>query len=224
MRMDRRLMQAIAAVGLAMAVWLGLTFALIWSTLEAGQRNALGEMLWPRLVLVAMSWFIALALVTAGLRVLYRRFASAPLRLLEQTRVLLAAAEPQKLETGGTGENRALGEAINELAAQRDHLRADMAEQIAQASRSVQQEKNRLAALMAELTQSVVVCNLDGRILLYNSRARLQFRAMSQAPALADGAELIGIGRSIYAVFDRPVAACANGAGARGGGGRGRTS
>jgi DNA polymerase-3 subunit epsilon len=32
---------------------------------------------------------------------------------------------------------------------------------------------------MAELTQSVVVCNLDGRVLLYNSRARLQFRALS---------------------------------------------
>ncbi|NCP41321.1 MAG: DNA polymerase III subunit epsilon, partial [Rhodoferax sp.] len=71
----------------------------------------------------------------------------------------------------------------------------------------VQQEKNRLAALMAELTQSVVVCNLDGRIILYNSRARLQFKALSQAPTLAGGAELIGIGRSIYAVFDRQLVA-----------------
>ena len=47
---------------------------------------------------------------------------------------------------------------------------------------------------MSELTQSVVVCNLDGRILLYNNRARVQFRALSDAPALADGAELIGLG------------------------------
>ena len=90
---------------------------------------------------------------------------------------------------------------------QREALRGDVAAQIAQANQGVQQEKNRLAALMAELTQSVVVCNLDGRILLYNSRARLQFRALSQAPTLADGAELIGIGRSIYAVFDRALVA-----------------
>jgi DNA polymerase-3 subunit epsilon len=60
---------------------------------------------------------------------------------------------------------------------------------------------------MAELTQSVVVCNLDGRIILYNSRARLQFKAMSNAPALAGGSELVGIGRSIYAVFDRQLVA-----------------
>jgi len=53
----------------------------------------------------------------------------------------------------------------------------------------------------------VVVCNLDGRILLYNSRARTQFRALSSAPALADGAELLGLGRSIYAVLDRALVA-----------------
>jgi DNA polymerase-3 subunit epsilon len=59
---------------------------------------------------------------------------------------------------------------------------------------------------MSELTQSVVVCNLDGRVLLYNNRARVQFRALSHTPA-ADGAELIGLGRSIYTVFDRKLVA-----------------
>ena len=107
----------------------------------------------------------------------------------------------------GTTETRALALAINELAAQRDHLRADMTQQVAQASLSVKQEKNRLAALMAELTQSVVVCNLDGRILLYNNRARLQLPQFFQARGLADGAGSIGIGRSIYAVFDRQLVA-----------------
>jgi DNA polymerase-3 subunit epsilon len=79
---------------------------------------------------------------------------------------------------------------------------------VRQASREIDAERSRLAALMAELTQSVVVCNLDGRILLYNSRARLQFRALSDAGAAgAGGAELLGIGRSIYGVFDRQLVA-----------------
>jgi nitrogen fixation/metabolism regulation signal transduction histidine kinase len=80
-------------------------------------------------------------------------------------------------------------------------------ERVQEASREIEQERSRLAALMAELSQSVVVCNLDGRILLYNNRARLQFRALSNAPQLADGGELIGLGRSIYAVFDRQLVA-----------------
>ncbi|MEP7275390.1 MAG: exonuclease domain-containing protein, partial [Betaproteobacteria bacterium] len=78
---------------------------------------------------------------------------------------------------------------------------------VREASHEVERQRSRLAALMSELTQSVVVCNLDGRILLYNNRARLQARALSQAPALADGAELIGLGRSIYAVLDRKLVA-----------------
>ena len=31
---------------------------------------------------------------------------------------------------------------------------------------------------MSELAQGVVACNLDGRILLYNNRARLLFQAL----------------------------------------------
>lgn len=207
MKIDRRLIWGIAGAGLAMAAWMALTIGLVWSTLEPENREIVRDVLGPRLVLVAMSWAFALALVAAGLKLLYQRYASAPARLLEQTRVLVAAIEPQQLKPGGTAETRELAGVINELAGQRDHLRQDVAQQIAQANFSVQQERNRLAALMAELTQSVVVCNLDGRILLYNGRARLQFRALSNAPGLADGAELIGIGRSIYAVFERQLVA-----------------
>jgi hypothetical protein len=72
--------------------------------------------------------------------------------------------------------------------------------QVAQASRGVEQERNRLAALMSELTQSVVVCNLDGRVLLYNNRARCSSAPCPTRPSLAGGAELIGLGRSIYRV------------------------
>ena len=207
MKTDRRLIVAIGAVGLAMAVWMGATVALIWSTLEPAQRDAVGAVLGPRMALLGMSWVVALVLVASILRMLHHRYANAPARLLEGVRMLLAASGPQQVNPQGSAQIRALAGAINELAAQRDRLREDVAQQISQASCSVQQERNRLAALMSELTQSVVVCNLDGRILLYNSRARLQFRALSQAPTLADGAELMGIGRSIYAVFDRQLVA-----------------
>ena len=207
MKMDRRLLWAIAVIGVATLVWLLLTIGLIASTLEPGQRALVVEQLAPRLVLIGMTWLFGLVLIGATLRWLFRRYASAPARLLEQTRVLLAAPKAAPMHHRGTHETQALAEAIFQLASQRDTLREDMAVQVEQASLSVQQEKNRLAALMSELTQSVVVCNLDGRIILYNNRARLQFKTLSQAPALAGGAELVGIGRSIYAVFDRQLVA-----------------
>ena len=207
MKADRWLWLAIAGAGLGLALWLGLTVVLLWSTLSPDEQTTVNTILGPRMALLVLSWLLALGGVAVGLSKLYQRYAYAPARLLEKTRVLVAATQPQPLTPAGSTEIKGLGVAINELAAQRDHLRADMAQQILQASAHVQQERNRLAALMAELTQSVVVCNLDGRILLYNSRARLQFKVLSDAPTLADGAELIGIGRSIYAVFDRKLVA-----------------
>lgn len=207
MKVDRRLLLAIGVIGAATLVWLLVTIGLITSTLAPEQRALVAEQLAPRMALIGLTWVAGLFCIAATLRWLFRRYATAPARLLEQTQVLLAAPHAAPMNHQGTKETKALANAIYELATQRDALRADVAAQIAQASQSVQQEKNRLAALMAELTQSVVVCNLDGRIILYNSRARLQFKAMSSAPALAGGSELVGIGRSIYAVFDRQLVA-----------------
>ena len=207
MKVDRRLLMAIGVIGVATLVWLLITIGLIASTLAPEQMALVGEQLAPRMALIGLTWVAGLFCIAATLRWLFRRYATAPARLLEQTQVLLAAPQAAPMNHQGTKETKALAQAIYELAAQRDTLRADVAAQIAQASQSVQQEKNRLAALMSELTQSVVVCNLDGRIILYNSRARLQFKALSTAPTLAGGSELVGIGRSIYAVFDRQLVA-----------------
>ena len=206
-RIDRRLVAAIAFSGLVMALWLVLMGIVVWSTLNTAERSAVQEVLAGRVALVFAGWALGLALMAGVLNLLHRHYVDAPRRLLEEARVVLAARKPQRLAPRGTREMQALATAVNELAAQRDRLRADMAEQVAQASVHVQQEKDRLAALMAELQQSVVVCNQAGRILLYNQRARQAFRALSQGPQQADGAELIGIGRSIYAALERQVLA-----------------
>ena len=212
MRRDRPMLLALAAVaGVAAVLLAGVLVAsglLVGAVLEPGPAEALAAAVWNRLPLLAGLVLLG-ALAAAGAVVpLMRRWVAAPARLLEQTRVLLATDTRRAVTAeGGAPALQALAAAVNELAAQRDRLREEMDTQVAEASRGTLQERNRLAALMSELTQSVVVCNLDGRILLYNNRARVQFRALSDAPSLADGAELIGLGRSIYTVFDRKLVA-----------------
>jgi DNA polymerase III subunit epsilon len=158
-----------------------------------------------RAALLLFALLMLAAVAGTLLRAAYLRHVRAAARLAEDAQSLLA--NDAQLTADGSAETRALATVLNQFAAQRTVLRNDIAAQVREASRNVERERNRLAALMAELTQSVVVCNLDGRILLYNNRARLQFRALSATPALADGAELIGLGRSIYAVFDRALIA-----------------
>ena len=211
MRGDARRARWLVAAGVVAAAlaagWVALTAWLLASTLEAQEREALRLMIEPRAGLFVLT---TLGLVGAALALaqwVYRRWVAPPARLLEQAQVLLASDVQRELQGEGGADVRALAQLVNDLVRQRDRLRDEMAAQVAEASRGVEQERNRLAALMSELTQSVVVCNLDGRVLLYNNRARVQFRALSAAPSVAAGAELIGLGRSIYTVFDRKLVA-----------------
>ena len=160
-----------------------------------------------RIAVLVVLTLALLALAAWAWRRLHRRFVEPPARLLEQAQAALAGDVECEIVAAGSAQTQGLARVINELVAARARLRQDIEHKVQEASRNIEQERSRLAALMSELTQSVVVCNLDGRILLYNQQARLAFRVLSGAPAVAGGAELIGLGRSIYAVFDRPLVA-----------------
>jgi DNA polymerase-3 subunit epsilon len=206
-RLNWREAAAALAPGVVLALWTLASCALVAATLEAPDRAALYPLLGSRIALVVLVWLAVSAALGALLRRAWMHWVAAPARLVEQAKIVLAADVQREIAPEGSAENRALAQALNALVRERAGLRADIGRKVHEASREIEQERSRLAALMSELTQSVVVCNLDGRILLYNSRARLQFRALSQSPALAGGAELIGLGRSIYAVLDRKLVA-----------------
>ena len=207
MKFDPRELAAALAPAVLLALIGLVVTGLFAATLDVTERAALGAMLEPRAALLLLAWVLLSGAFGAWARHAYLRWVAAPARLAEEAGVLLATDVQRELAARGSAETRALAGVINQLAQHRSALRADVAAQVQQASRNVEQERNRLAALMAELTQSVVVCNLDGRILLYNNRAHTQFRALSSAPNVADGAELIGLGRSIYAVLERGLVA-----------------
>ena len=199
---------AVAGALVLLAVFLGAATLLVWASWSAAEQASARALIEGRGGQIMMAVLVLLLFAGAVAQPLLRRWVLATARLREQAQVLVSSAVSRQLSIpGAAGPVRALAGTINDLAAQRDQLQRDIAAEVAKASRAIEQERNRLAALMSELTQSVVVCNLDGRVLLYNNRARMQFRALSDAPTLAGGAELIGLGRSIYTVFDRKLVA-----------------
>ncbi len=226
MKLDTAELGAALAPGVLLALVLGGAAALLAATMEAAERRLWWALLEPRLALVLLLWLAASALAGVALQRAWRRYGAAPARLAEEAQVLVSSAGAPRLRSAGSAADRGLAAALNALAQQRDALRQDIAGQVAEASRELEQERNRLAALMAELTQSVVVCNLDGRILLYNARAKRQFRALPEGSAtggapkgaavgggapkggvIGGGAGALGLGRSIYAVIDRRLVA-----------------
>jgi DNA polymerase-3 subunit epsilon len=120
-------------------------------------------------------------------------------RLAEGLGIILDANEAHRLDIGGPPELRRLAESANALAHRYETLTRDLEIKAAAARASVEEEKNRLAALMSELSQGVLVCNIDGRVLLYNERARLALGAAEPGGSAAP----IGLGRSVFAIIDR---------------------
>ena len=174
-------------------VALALLWGLSWLVLAAEQR-AQWVQAWSQ---VAPLWWLVWAVGGGALLWCWRRWVWQPrqalARLAEQGRVLLTLHDAPPLAPQ-PGQIQPLAEVLQTLVEQRDDLRRDMKEEVRRASGRMQQEKDHLAALLAELQQAVLVCNLEGRILLCNHLARQQW-----------GAGAVGIGRSVYGLLDRAV-------------------
>ncbi len=203
MKAKYRFIAAIVVLALLMTGPFVVTSLLVWLDMKEAERTMLTELLMSRLPVGTLMTMFGFAIGAAVLHKLFKQYVEGLLRMAETLRLMLGANRDFRVTPDGPPEVRQLAQAANDLAAQRDALMDDVDAQIARAKASVEEEKNRLAALMSELAQAVVVCNLDGRILLYNNRARLQFKALAQGPTSVSGGALIGLGRSIFSILDK---------------------
>jgi DNA polymerase-3 subunit epsilon len=180
------------------------TAALVGADLDAAEREQAMALLRDRAAHVVVAALLLLVALYFGLRMLFRRYVSAPRRLAEDARVMLTANPAHRAALAGSAETRRLAAAFNAFATAHAELMQDVDARVREANARIEEERNRLAALMSELAQSVVVCNSEGRILLYNARAmQLLRKPIAGDAAAAKAHALVGLGRSIFAVFDR---------------------
>lgn len=198
-----RFILAAVILGLLMTGPFVVTSLLVWLDMKEAERSLLLELLLSRLPIGTLMTVFGFVVGMAMVHKLFRQYVDGLLRMSETLRLMLGANRNFRVALEGPPEVQHLARAANDLAQQRNALLDDVDAQIARAKASVEEEKNRLAALMSELAQAVIVCNLDGRILLYNSRARLQFKALAQGPTSVSGGALIGLGRSIFSILEK---------------------
>ncbi|MEN1729001.1 MAG: exonuclease domain-containing protein [Pseudomonadota bacterium] len=202
---ENRLLLAVLAIGLGGLLWLTVAVLLLWLVLPDDQWSALLEAQADRGGLIVLLWLATLYPLSMALKSLINRHVTGSDRLLEQARAVVDQDHRLDPESWEHPPQKELARVINQLIDQREGLKQDMDQRVRSLSRRSELEKSRLAALMSELDKSVVVCNLEGKILLYNPRARLQFKRLSAAGGVTQGAELMGLGRSIHTVIDREL-------------------
>ncbi len=168
---------------------------LLWSSLTAPEREVLRDAVSGQ----AAALLVCTALVIAGLVALVvrliGRYTSTARRLTAETRLLLEANPDHRVDRSGPHELGELAAAVDALAERRRVAESEVATQIAEAQVGLEQERNRLATLMAELAVAVLVCNVDGQILLYNSAAL----------SVLDDDTAVGLGRSVFGIVERDL-------------------
>ena len=189
----RRLLLAAAIAmllaGVFVVSWAALAIALLRAALDEPARSALLQLLAPQrplLVLLGLLAVIALGLIVIAL---YRAWLEPLARLAEQAQAQFSSDAPAAAPAGPAAL-RSLATTLEAFARQRRVLRANVEQQVRDSSRQIDGERRRLAALMGELSQAVVVCNLGGRVLLYNASAERLLGTL-------------GLGRSIHAFIER---------------------
>ena len=201
MKLRAKFYLSLAALSSFLAATVIMVGLALWADLPASDRATLAAMLSPRAGLLFLVLAAACSVAAWLLKWGFQKHVAAPWKIAEELRLILSANRSFRLAAKGGGALSALSAGVNDLADQRDALERDVFNQIRLAKTTLEEEKNRLAALMSELSQSVVVCNLDGRILLYNNRARREFQSMANDSGIAGA--LIGLGRSIFTVVER---------------------
>ena len=188
----------LASYAALLAMLAALGVALV-AGLPAADAEAFHRILGARAPLLAFVAVILLFVCAGAVKWLFDEYVIAVHALAEQTGVVLGANESLRIGTQGAHEVAEAAAAINRLAEAHHALRRDVERRARDASAKLAEERNRLAALMSELSEGVLVCNAEGRILLYNDQARALFVA-GAAPA---SAALVGLGRSVFGLIDR---------------------
>lgn len=199
-------------VRLKFSIWLAVVFAGIVAViaataafmaagLPAAEYRLLLRIVGERAQTLGLAAVLLLIACAALLGWLFRNYITALRALTEQTRIVFTANPEHRVAEGGAAELTDLAATINRLADAYHRLQRDLEARVGQANARLEEERNRLAALMSELSEGVLLCNAEGRILLYNEKAKALFGAGAQTPGARQG--LVGLGRSVFALLDR---------------------
>ncbi len=164
---------------------------------QAAAIGVLGEVA-PKLII---AFIVTLVLVLLAIHSMYKSYAEPMKALAEDARIIALsnpAHRPDASTAEGPAEVKDLVAGVGVLGERFEALRANVESRINEAAAALEEERDTLATLMAKLTQGVVVCNMEGRVLLYNQQARDMLEGSARESGVGDW---IGLGRSIHSLL-----------------------
>jgi len=172
----------------------------LWLSLTPEERAQVAGFWVAHAGMPILTGLFLLLLLGLAVNLVFRWYINPLKALAEDIRIIAMSNSSHRLVPEGRPELQDMIASINLLAERHQQWQDDVQAQIRAANAALEEEKSTLSALMSKLTQGVLVCNQEGKILLYNQRAQRLLEDSNQ-PAVG----WIGLGRSIHGVLDKSL-------------------
>jgi DNA polymerase-3 subunit epsilon len=189
------------------AVAAGLA-AILWTQLSLDERRFILSFIEAHSIYIFGAAVILFTGVGFAVDWVYWMYILPMHRIAEETGIIHGVNPAHRIRLKGSADVVRLADAINAAADRFEELHHSVEERIAEARARIEEEKNILSVVLAELPEGVVICTAQGQITLYNQRAQKLLEAPDDPRSPADPGPvggLIGLGRSVFGVVDKPL-------------------
>jgi DNA polymerase III subunit epsilon len=191
------------AFSLALILAIALGFAILfWRGLSPADKETLLRIGTDNLGYLFGGLILLLAAIFAGLDGMFNIYILPLARLIEEFAILINVNPAHRVQLEGGRDIIRLAHMINAGADRFEALHRGIDDRVRQIRAQAEAEKQMLAAVLAELPQGVLLCNVEGQVMLYNRLARIYLSG--EAAEGADAECYLGLGRSVFRILDQP--------------------
>lgn len=194
-----------AAVSVSITlIIISILTVLFWHYLTPEEKFFLIDIVKKHFLYIFSGGFLLLAALGFALDAIFHTFILPMGKLAEEAALINSVNPSHRITLEGSKDILRLAQIINEGAVRFENLQKNVDQKINFAKAKAEEEKNILAAIMSELPEGVIICNADGRIILYNKKAREFFAEFRSTRSLPRGQNrFVGLGRSIFSIIDK---------------------
>lgn len=191
----------------ATAVSLAAVILLFWYQMPAEEKQLFHTLLMANLGYFFTAGFIIVVAFGFAADWIFRAYVVPINRLAEAMEVINTVNPELRVPVRGSLDVRRLAHILNQSAERMARLLDGRAGGPPRDRGTVENERAILAALLADLPQGIVVCNLTGRIVFYNRKAKdlLMPPGGDSNGMAANGAQWVGLGRSVYRFISKAL-------------------
>ena len=221
MRISNKFWWSVAISLVIIIVIFTTTFALFWIELSLDEKVFIVRILKENFIYLFGAIFLFLAGLGFIIDGILNNYIIPLSKLSEEATLINTVNSSHRIKMEGSKVLCQLALSINEGAERYEDLKKNVTEKINLARAEVEREKNFLALMISELKDGVIICNEQGRILLYNRQAKRLFSDNNEDPIDSpindkenknqkkkprfDFARYIGLGRSIFEIINKSV-------------------